>query len=77
MESNNEICQSAFLTVSVENEKCIFFNNGINGGCYRFDSENQLRIDIQNKIDVNVKVNIKLTSGKDYKQKDVMLYIIY
>jgi hypothetical protein len=73
--SSNEICQSAFLNVTIEDKKSIFFNTGIYGGCYRFNSDYDLDVVVKNKLSITV--DVRRPSGDVYKQQHVLLYIVY
>lgn len=73
--SNNDICQSSFVTVTNENKDSIFFNMGIYGGCYRFETDYELGVNIKNKL--NTMFDIKLPSGDNYKQTNILMYVIY
>lgn len=73
--SSNEICQTAFLNVTIDDKKSIFFNTGIYGGCYRFNSDYDLDVVVKNKLSITV--DVRRPSGDVYKQQHVLLYIVY
>ena len=73
--SSNEICQSAFLNVTIDDKKSIFFNTGIHGGCYCFNGDYDLDVAIKNKLSISV--DVRRPSGDVYKQQHVLLYVVY
>jgi len=73
--SSNEICQSAFLNITIEDKKSIFFNTGIYGGCYCFNSDYDLDVVVKNKLSITV--DVRRPSGDVYKQQHVLLYVVY